>query len=608
MTLYFAWVDAQDSFDPCFHAREDENIFSFDLLHREAEFPQVMVTLSNPKIGLLSPGRKRRAFISYGKKAQAVLLFDGYVVSMPTALGRESITLELTTETPQSALNLYQKIQDLKQGPYWDDRFVREEKQNYVEEVLDGRTILPHWSRTGDSLAFSDILNGQQMVSFGSHFLKDSLKVSLKHIPLSAMHVEVNAEWIQHYDGLTDISSKINTQFSRGMVETFTGKHLEKSWWTSGKVLPHTSYFIAHSDLVPINPIPERISFESPQRYEAKLVLGWTYRQKRVETLKFILKNNCQPLLSAYEGMPGRTHTLKIRLQNIGLDRSTPLWEPHTFYQSDTLIFYGSILYRCLEDHVSSGSFYEEEGKWVKEPKGRSALADLSAASFFTTERGEQAAVHAVEVARAYLAASSRALEISFETDFDQVCALSCDHMVEIHDSRLPGGKALGKVIAYALKMDGDTGKKSGHVTLACSIGNKQSLEDDSRDLKATPSGILYAPFQNQLPKFGILDPNSLGSDHIVRKIIVSNGPEEQQRQLMTLRKEEPGTALDTGSETKVESESNREMKMKIGSLQPTQVRIHLLDLMACDTLHHTVEMKIPHGYCPPHHVDLSAS
>ena len=62
MIFHFAWVDpGQTSFSSGF-AREDEQVLSFELSQEEGDFASLRLEVRNPRVGLLSIGRKQLVF------------------------------------------------------------------------------------------------------------------------------------------------------------------------------------------------------------------------------------------------------------------------------------------------------------------------------------------------------------------------------------------------------------------------------------------------------------------------------------------------------------------------------------------------------------------
>lgn len=102
------------------------------------------------------------------------------------------------------------------------------------------------------------------------------------------------------------------------------------------------------------------------------------------------------------------------------------------------------------------------------------------AASFFPSDRGQQALQHLICRARAKLRRRARAVQVSMECDFESVVDISCRHSIGFNDRRLPGGRAEGKVASYSLKRDGDSMRTWAEITMGCSIGNGFSSPSDT--------------------------------------------------------------------------------------------------------------------------------
>ena len=65
LPFLFAWVNAdQTTFDESM-LRVDEHILEIDLEHEEAQIPTLSITIKNPRVGLLNPGRYQWAWIAY---------------------------------------------------------------------------------------------------------------------------------------------------------------------------------------------------------------------------------------------------------------------------------------------------------------------------------------------------------------------------------------------------------------------------------------------------------------------------------------------------------------------------------------------------------------
>lgn len=213
---------------------------------------------------------------------------------------------------------------------------------------------------------------------------------------------------------------------------------------------------------------------------QGTLILGWQYRQKRKETVRFTLEQTTQ-----LDGtIRPLARTLNLRLQEVVIpDEST----------------------------------------------------------FFLTLRGRQAVEHTLEIARAHLAASARCLELEITIPYEAGFDLSMDTSVRLVDPRLPGGEVVGKVVAYRLHQDGL--KAEAWVRLAASVGGtgnqplsleyRYYVDPDYGDTGIpqhyqTPSGLAYANYSDQRPTMGILDIGDLSVNDMVREVLVSHDAEKQ--------------------------------------------------------------------------------
>jgi len=110
----------------------------------------------------------------------------------------------------------------------------------------------------------------------------------------------------------------------------------------------------------------------------------------------------------------------------------------------------------------------------------------------FLTDRGQQAFEHSLEIAKARLAARSRAAHVSFSGPWGPLCELTLDHTVFLKDSRLPGGQAKGKVIELQMSASGETGERQVTATLGVSVGTG---EMDSAEGPSDDSLVQSGPF-----------------------------------------------------------------------------------------------------------------
>ncbi len=99
-------------------------------------------------------------------------------------------------------------------------------------------------------------------------------------------------------------------------------------------------------------------------------------------------------------------------------------------------------------------------------------IVDTGRNGYFPTDRGLWSLEYLISVARAHILAKARAVSISWDCSFARALDLSCRKNASIQDDRLPGGGATGKITAYSLICDGDSGTLNGNVTIQCAIGH----------------------------------------------------------------------------------------------------------------------------------------
>lgn len=166
-------------------------------------------------------------------------------------------------------------------------------------------------------------------------------------------------------------------------------------------------------------------------------------------------------------------------------------------------------------------------------------VGNVTARSYFTTDRGKQSLEYGLMKARAHLRKKARCVEISFAAPFASGVALSCRKGAIIEDPRLPGGSASGKIIAYALSCDGDTGEALAKVSIGCAVGTGGAayavaasdfyavadyaadgyFEDVGASILTTSSDVGYTPPRDSPNDDGLIFP--LTADQVVLNNVI---------------------------------------------------------------------------------------
>jgi hypothetical protein len=100
-------------------------------------------------------------------------------------------------------------------------------------------------------------------------------------------------------------------------------------------------------------------------------------------------------------------------------------------------------------------------------------IVDVKKRDYIHTARGVQSLEYLLLVARSHLIARSRTVEIKFRMlGFVEALRLrSLRKSVLLHDHRLPGGQAVGKITSVTMSLDGDQGEPIFDITIACCVG-----------------------------------------------------------------------------------------------------------------------------------------
>lgn len=483
--LYFAWVSADEVFNPATHAREDEDVFSIRITESEGEFALATVEIRNPRAGLLSPARLQRCFISaeiIGKTSTSTtLLFAGRVVGIPVSLGRETCELEFIARPDDWSARQSTLLEELKASPRHHAALVSDESD--LTQVLEGFAGLPQWSRTTGAVKLADIDATRQisgiyettLFDLTSAALEDSLDVTVSGSPLSAVRVELDVSWTQSMPVLSvplsadpgfGVSGFLEGLFG-GRPSTLTGEDFASSWPTQGSALDGgwsvlSSYLVGETDGFVVRQVdvaeaaPRAAWAETTYpvevpitRFHGNLVLSGRYEQPRREVVSLTIEADVQPLVE-----PPEPEVLQYSVDGAA-----------TAPESEKLV---STTYR---EYDAATLDYVTKQVSHRLSKGQLTYSAMS---------GNPAVIGpvltaAVARAEARLRAAARCVEVSVDLTFEKALGLDTSSVVRLTDDRLPGGGATGKVTSVELYADGD-GQCFGRVSFACSVGRAAVL------------------------------------------------------------------------------------------------------------------------------------
>ncbi|MBY0292993.1 MAG: hypothetical protein K2W92_06890 [Alphaproteobacteria bacterium] len=547
------------------------------------------------------------------------IFFKGELVGAPIRIEGSFREVELIAKP----FDFSEKMESLQKksriGPYWDKLWVRPEQHDSFAQIQGARTASLYCDRKNGHLSWSDWFEGCQTLSINQNFFQDSLQMKLVKKPLKSCTVNVHAHWIQSESGVENLSPSLRRAFPLSKVSTYTKNSLFKNWPVPGKRLGRSGVWILKSKLnltSPSSPLYPHYSpslcllgeEDQPQSYRLQrywftpiLWVGWQYQQKRKETLNFTLHHTFQPL---YPGESDQK-VLNFTLQNINPDPDAYPWRPETMYYAGTKVSFKNKVYRCHTTHRAGLSFEEDQMKWTMKKIFHTPLGNPARSSFFLTDRGHQAAEHAMERGKVELAKSARALEVFFEGPWEVLKDITTDTTVILSDPRLPGDQVKGKVVKYTLSAKGETGERFVQVTLLCSVGtgkvdkmdqkgastSSYALENDYEEMyqvnentiHQTPSGLPYFTYADKTPL------SETKTTPFLRGVELINGPEEQEMEMIKHIHKTPS-----------------ELKKAL-SQKPTRLKLFFKDLRTKEIREHVITVRMASTWSAPQHVVIKS-
>jgi hypothetical protein len=467
--IYFAWVEPNEEFDEDIHNRMDELVFDFEFEHNEGDFAGLRLVIKNPRIGLLNPARKTWGILSFDDNGTITPIFRGRLIGVPTNVFDTLVTIDFTAKPTDYEDQKATLAETLKVLPYYDPIFVSPDAWEDNDAVLEAYSRLWHVDPVTLELTTSDILipeDGVEEVTEAQHFY-DQMQVTLNQTPLRRVSMVATIPWTQTANGLISLTHTIYNMFSTSIPTSFTMPGLISSWPKPGagfgsgwQVLSGSMTDVSYS--IPRMFIPEIFSWqgEVPLIPDGSVIfpLKVTGEYHSGERAGFNFQYELVIAQLGY-GKPELTVTYNA-------DREFAQIVTFTLETDQQ-----AIVTAAGEDESMAISINANK---VSDPTSDDSIpiGDVRRRDYVHTARGLQSIEHLILVARANLIARSRAVEITIKCDFRTGLRLrSHRKAILLHDHRLPGGEATGKIIKSVLTLSGDDGAAEGEITIACCVG-----------------------------------------------------------------------------------------------------------------------------------------
>jgi hypothetical protein len=497
--IYFAWVNDGETFNPAIHNREDEDVFSFDFEHSEGDFAALTVVIKNPRIGLLNTGRKVWAILSYGNDSGITPIFRGRLVGVPTNIFDTLVTLSFTARPSDFVAQKTTLAESLKVLPYYDSIFVSPDSWGDPDVVLEAYSRLWHIDPVTLVVTASDILVGEdgvEEVTEDEHFY-DDMQVTLNSTPLRAVTMTMTIPWTQSDAGGLDLTGIFRRLTNGYLLSSFTLPGLISSWPKSGDGFG-SGWDVTGGQLVDLS--GEQGTMKLPD------IFYWNGSVPILPEGSVVF-----PLKATGEYHSGETAGFNFQFEIVAAPIGYGVPSLSVSYTAGRE-FAQIVTFTLRSDQQSIVTLPGDDeslaltlnANKVSDPTedGSIPLGDVRLRNYTHTERGLLSIQYGLLVARAHLIAKSRAVETSFKMGFRD--ALRLNNLRKnglLHDHRLPGGQANGKIIGAKLSVNGDDGEATGTITIASSVGYGGSYTASPGTPTIWDEGYIddYQQYENQI-------------------------------------------------------------------------------------------------------------
>lgn len=587
-------------FDPDVHAvTTDQRMLAFEINHKEGGFATLKVDVKNPRVGLLNPDRKQWCWLSYDPgDGNIKALFHGRLLGAAEDASGEVITIQFLARPNDFYAQKATLAEDMRAPPYWDPLWMQSGIHS-ADSVLIARPERWHIGRTDLAVSSSHIIDAEDGIIelFPEDLVYSGFKMSYRETPLVGVSMQATLTWTQSGNGDVDLTDElvaafqaIGSPYQWPAVGTFSGDGLLSTWPQAGASLGQGWSMASWASAVAATWMPV---YNYNIKYSSK---GGSIQTNTFDTSVNQQIQDKKDAASATGTAPstdnniGHLATLEsLRLtDNFGFDKagvsraigglgmySGFLNHHATFPMQPLFIQFGihyeanrkrtEILYFSLNADTQSillnpgGSdteVIELSSEFVDKPVDENEampIGDLRRNCFFPTDRGQQSVQFLLAMAASKLIARGRAVNVQHRTmGWEKIVDLSCRNSILVHDDRLPGGRALGKVVDYTLRMSGDDIEQimDGEFIIGCSVGYGVALpdlptvedsyaDDYSSDYDELEPGAPVDVFPGTL-RYGSLDGTVVIDDDgvdlfnmtpatVMRSLTITNGPIQQR-------------------------------------------------------------------------------
>jgi hypothetical protein len=476
--FFFAWSDEGEVFNAIVHARNDDDVFAFDIQQIEGDFASLSLVVRNPRIGLLAPGRKQWAWFSWRDPDGTIWpLYHGRIIGIPSEIQDNVIQMDFLARPSDFAEQKAALAATMRVRPYWDPIWFNDQTRDNPDNVLESRPELWHTDRLSLQVTASNVVSGEDgNLSFTTdEVFFDSVHVSYAQNPLRTVQMRADVSWDQKGDGKLELPRGAGLSLG-STFKSYTGEGLAAAWpkpgqnigggWAwdrasvsvKGTVDSSIVGQIVYPNGLFIGPGSGGPTWYADGGFDTSLgvwavdaggtVIGWSY----------------------HVAIPNVTVTWDLSLAWNVSRRKT---EVVSFtLEADVQ----DIVTMPNDGEVLALTMSSSEVAAAVDPNGVVPLGSQLARGYFNTERGAQSLEYLIAVARAHLLARARAVNVAFEIPFALwvQSGVTMRKNALIFDDRLPGHQAEGKIIGYHLALK--DGAPTAGMVIGCSIGKSGTV------------------------------------------------------------------------------------------------------------------------------------
>lgn len=558
--FYFAWVTPGTAFNPAVHNVEDEDVFSFVMQQAEGDFASLELVIKNPRIGLLNPARKVWCWFAFNLGTDFAPdikpLFHGRLIGVPDNIFDTLVTLKFMARPSDFVDQKAALAESLKVAPYYDPLFVSPSSWTDPDVVLEARTALWHIDPLTHVVSISDVIVPEDgVIEFeeGVPFY-DGVAVSLQSVPLRSVEMTATIPWTQSDAGGFDMTYAILQAFpgsggTGGLISSFTFEGLSSSWPQDGAAIGD-GWVVRSGSLtdqsflaVPAMHLPD---YFDPTTIPQAVPAGSIIFRPQITN-------------STYGGVEGAGFDTTVQQVVVPIGYGRPELTVAYAAKRD----YAQVVHFVMRTNVQPiVTLADEDERMILNLNANKAsdltadnslpIGDVRSREFVHSDRGRDAVEHLIMVARANLIIRSRAVKVTFQTSFVDGIDVTLRKASLLHDHRLPGEQAEGKVIFYKFELDGQSGAALATIQMGCAVGYGGAYSEDAGDPLYVNAGYVdgYQEFENvitlldsedvtyTLPPSAIFDDGvdfirGLNPNNAIKLLNFTNGPNTQRAALL---------------------------------------------------------------------------